>query len=65
MEYLLSFLFYILARIYVELMRRYLPELNEGSYAGVGIFSIEEDSKYDIDKLAQDLSTAGTRIVIK
>ena len=41
-----------------------LPELNEGSYAGVGIFSIEEDSKYDIDKLAQDLSTAGTRIVM-
>jgi hypothetical protein len=41
-----------------------LPELNEGSYAGVGIFSIEQDSKYDIDKLAQDLSTAGTRIVL-
>ena len=41
-----------------------LPELNEGSYAGVGIFSVAEDSKYDIDKLAQDLSTAGTRIVM-
>lgn len=41
-----------------------LPELNEGSYAGVGIFSVMEDSKYDIDKLAQDLSTAGTRIVM-
>ena len=41
-----------------------LPELNEGSYAGVGIFSVQEDSKYDIDKLAQDLSTAGTRIVM-
>lgn len=41
-----------------------LPELNEGSYAGVGIFMVNEDSKYDIDKLAQDLSTAGTRIVM-
>jgi hypothetical protein len=41
-----------------------LPELNEGSYAGVGIFMVQEDSKYDIDKLAQDLSTAGTRIVM-
>ena len=41
-----------------------LPELNEGSYAGVGIFTVKEDSKYDIDKLAQDLSTAGTRIVL-
>lgn len=41
-----------------------LPELNEGSYAGVGIFSVQEDSRYDIDKLAQDLSTAGTRIVM-
>jgi hypothetical protein len=41
-----------------------LPELNEGSYAGVGIFMVQEDSKYDIEKLAQDLSTAGTRIVM-
>ncbi len=41
-----------------------LPELNEGSYAGVGIFMVEEDSKYDINKLAEDLSTAGTRIVM-
>lgn len=41
-----------------------LPELNEGSYAGVGIFSVLEDSKYDLDKLAADLSTAGTRIVM-
>jgi hypothetical protein len=41
-----------------------LPELNEGSYAGVGIFSVEQDSKYDIDKLALELSTAGTRIVL-
>lgn len=41
-----------------------LPEMNEGSYAGVGIFSVPEDSKYDIDKLAEDLSIAGTRIVL-
>ena len=41
-----------------------LPELNEGSYAGVGIFMVQEDSKYDINKLAEDLSTAGTRIVM-
>jgi hypothetical protein len=41
-----------------------LPEMNEGSYAGVGIFSVPEDSKYDIDKLALDLATAGTRIVL-
>lgn len=41
-----------------------LPEMNEGSYAGVGIFSVPEDSKYDIDQLAIDLATAGTRIVL-
>jgi hypothetical protein len=41
-----------------------LPEMNEGSYAGVGIFSVPEDSKYDIDQLAEDLATAGTRIVL-
>lgn len=41
-----------------------LPELNEGSYAGVGIFMVAEDSKYDINKLAEQLSTAGTRIVM-
>ena len=41
-----------------------LPELNEGQYAGVGIFTIEEDSQYDLDELANDLSKAGTRIVL-
>ena len=40
------------------------PEINEGMYAGVGIFSVPEDSKYDIDQLAADLSHAGTRIVL-
>lgn len=40
------------------------PEINEGMYAGVGIFSVPEDSKYDIEQLALDLSTAGTRIVL-
>lgn len=41
-----------------------LPEMNEGSYAGVGVFSVPEDSHYDIDQLANDLATAGTRIVL-
>lgn len=40
------------------------PEINEGMYAGVGIFTVPEDSKYDIDQLAEDLSHAGTRIVV-
>lgn len=41
-----------------------LPEINEGQYAGVGIFSVTEDSKYDIDALAEELSNPGTRIVL-
>lgn len=40
------------------------PEINEGMYAGVGIFTVPEESKYDIDQLAEDLSHAGTRIVV-
>lgn len=40
------------------------PEINEGMYAGVGIFTVPEESKYDIDQLAEDLSHAGTRIVL-
>jgi hypothetical protein len=40
------------------------PEINEGMYAGVGIFSVPEDSKYDIEGLAADLGSAGTRIVL-
>lgn len=41
-----------------------LPEINEGQYAPIGIFRVQEDSKYDLDQLAQDLSQAGTKIVV-
>jgi hypothetical protein len=59
----------LLSALYIsENLRRIdekiLPEINEGQYAGVGIFSVSEDSKYDIDKLAEDLSHPGTRIVL-
>lgn len=59
----------ILSSLYIsENIRRIdekiFPQINEGMYAGVGIFTVPEESKYDIDQLAADLAQAGTRIVL-
>lgn len=44
--------------------QKILPELNETSYAPVGIFKVGQESPWNLEQLAAELSVAGNKIVI-